>query len=283
MHELLDTEKDSHVKKRTSSDYEASSNNPATLNLQNTNLDSFLKTYTINNSQEKEVLENFISKKVNFGCANFEESHCKIVTIAKELLKQPYILFIDEDFLKIPEIKDKFFFKTWFKNFANTTIITILTSFEHLDIYDDLVIFESGSIVEKGTTKNLLEKSDSMLIHKVKQTDIRVYNRLLKDLNIKQKSLVEIHKSYCKHIEVDPGLKNLLKKMFLQYDIDNSDALEKDEITKLLDDICVELSRPEINKNELDELIKYCDTDGNGVFDFQELYDMLIPILSNEA
>lgn len=142
------------------------------------------------------------------------------------------MIFIDEDYKKIPELK-RSPIQSWFKLFGEATIVTILTSLKHVYCYDDLIIFENGEVIEKGTTKDLLDNNDSVITSKLRYFDIRVYNRILKELGIKivKKSLVEIHKSYSKLTQADPALRNLLEKLFKQYDADHSGALEVNEIS----------------------------------------------------
>lgn len=73
-----------------------------------------------------------------------------------------------------------------------------------------------------------------------------------------------------------------MKDLFDNYDADGSGNLDRDEIIKLLGDTCKELDIPQMADEDVDALIVECDDSGDGEFDFDELYDMVAPILEEE-
>lgn len=92
---------------------------------------SFLTTYMIASKNEVKILKKYLNSKVEAEGKNFEESQRKIILIAKELIKQPDILFMEEGCIDVPDLEDKFFFEALFSHLPNTTIVTILNSFDY--------------------------------------------------------------------------------------------------------------------------------------------------------
>ena len=82
--------------------------------------------------------------------------------------------------------------------------------------------------------------------------------------------------------EEELKLRDIVQKAFDLYDADKSGFLEKDEIKKLLNDACSELGAPPITDQQLDEVIKTVDDNGDGKFSFEELYTVIGPILKSQ-
>ena len=82
--------------------------------------------------------------------------------------------------------------------------------------------------------------------------------------------------------EEDLKLKDIVKKAFDLYDEDKSGFLEREEIKKLLNDACGELGAPPITDQQLDEVIKTVDDNGDGKFSFEELFTVIGPILQQQ-
>ena len=82
--------------------------------------------------------------------------------------------------------------------------------------------------------------------------------------------------------EEETKLREIVQKAFDLYDADKSGYLEKEEIKKLLNDACGELGAPPITDQQLDEVIKTVDDNGDGKFSFDELYTVIGPILKQQ-
>jgi Ca2+-binding EF-hand superfamily protein len=74
-------------------------------------------------------------------------------------------------------------------------------------------------------------------------------------------------------------IEEIVKKAFEIYDTDKSGFLERDEIKKLLDDACGELGADEITESQLDAVIQTVDANNDGKFSFDELNQIIGPIL----
>lgn len=77
----------------------------------------------------------------------------------------------------------------------------------------------------------------------------------------------------------DKDIEDIVRKAFEIYDTDKSGYLERDEIKKLLDDACGELGADEITDDQLEQVIKTVDENGDGKFSFDELNKIIGPIL----
>ena len=82
--------------------------------------------------------------------------------------------------------------------------------------------------------------------------------------------------------EEELKLKDIVRKAFDLYDADKSGYLEREEIKKLLNDACGELGAPPITDQQLDEVIKTVDDNGDGKFSFEELFVVIGPILQQQ-
>lgn len=78
-------------------------------------------------------------------------------------------------------------------------------------------------------------------------------------------------------------IEEIVKKAFEIYDTDKSGFLERDEIKKLLDDACGELGADEITEDQLDAVIQTVDANNDGKFSFEELNQIIGPILRQNA
>ena len=84
-----------------------------------------------------------------------------------------------------------------------------------------------------------------------------------------------------KKMPTDEELKKIVQDSFEKYDEDKSGYLEREEIRKLLDDVCEEIGAPAINDEKLDEAIVVADENKDGRFNLDELYALIAPILTN--
>lgn len=75
------------------------------------------------------------------------------------------------------------------------------------------------------------------------------------------------------------GPLSLVKTCFGIYDDDSNGYLDFEEIRRLLIDIYAEIKGQKISDEEIDKIFKDYDTDGDGKFNFDELYEILGPIL----
>lgn len=74
-------------------------------------------------------------------------------------------------------------------------------------------------------------------------------------------------------------LEKLLQKLFESYDADKSGELDKEEIKKMINDTCTEMGIAKAEDEEINEMIVLFDTSGDGLFNFDETYDMIAPFI----
>ena len=73
-------------------------------------------------------------------------------------------------------------------------------------------------------------------------------------------------------------IRPILRKLFTDYDDDNSGELDTEEMKRLMTDIC-EILDISISNNQMVYIMKHIDEDGDGLVTFDELYKMLSPIV----
>ena len=77
----------------------------------------------------------------------------------------------------------------------------------------------------------------------------------------------------------DAEIEEIVKKAFEIYDVDKSGTLERDEVKKLLNDACGELGADAITDEQLDAVISTVDENNDGKISFEELFQIIAPIL----
>lgn len=145
---------------------------------------SFLTTYHIANKTEKKILLKYLDSKVEAEGKNFEESQRKVIITAKELFKQPDILFMEEGHIDVPDLEDKYFFDAIFDNMKNSTIVTVLSGFDYLASFDVIYWMKDGKVVERGSPKTLLDKDNSILATECKKSSKKMYKFLMAAVGI---------------------------------------------------------------------------------------------------
>ena len=84
-------------------------------------------------------------------------------------------------------------------------------------------------------------------------------------------------------MSTEQEIEEIVRKAFEIYDTDKSGFLERDEIKKLLDDACGELGADEITEEQLDAVIQTVDANNDGKFSFDELNQIIGPILRQNS
>jgi ABC-type multidrug transport system fused ATPase/permease subunit len=79
------------------------------------------------------------------------------LNLARALLSQPKLLFLDEATASIDGETDAFIQKMLRTRFSNTTIITIAHRLNTIMDYDVILVMDAGRAVEFGTPSDLLD------------------------------------------------------------------------------------------------------------------------------
>jgi len=91
------------------------------------------------------------------GGSNFSVGECQLLNLARSLLSQPKLLFLDEATASIDGETDTFIQKMLRTRFSNTTIITIAHRLNTIMDYDVILVMDAGRAVEFGTPSDLLD------------------------------------------------------------------------------------------------------------------------------
>lgn len=144
----------------------------------------FINSHAVPNSEERDILKNYLRSKVEADGANFEESQRKIILICRTLLKQPDILFWDELSCDIPDLEDKYYVDALFCHLNNTAIVAVLHNFDYVNKFDYIYWFKDGKVIEQGTPNALLEDDDSLLSKSFRKNNKKLYRFILQALGI---------------------------------------------------------------------------------------------------
>lgn len=91
------------------------------------------------------------------GGSNFSVGECQLLNLARALLSQPKLLFLDEATASIDGETDAFIQKMLRTRFSNTTIITIAHRLNTIMDYDVILVIDAGRAVEFGSPSDLLD------------------------------------------------------------------------------------------------------------------------------
>lgn len=77
----------------------------------------------------------------------------------------------------------------------------------------------------------------------------------------------------------DAEIDEIVYKALEIYDANVNGVLEREEVAKLLNDACAEFGADEPTDDQIDMVISTVDENNNGKVDFEELYQIIAPIL----
>tara|TARA_B100001564_G_scaffold347218_1_gene347747 strand:- start:1651 stop:2385 length:735 start_codon:yes stop_codon:yes gene_type:complete len=128
------------------------------------NLEIYARLYGVNNINNRidELTEDLNLKdflKKNTG--ELSSGQKNRVALAKSLINKPKLLFLDEPTASLdPDIGD--FIRKYLQNYKSKNQLTILLASHNMQevekLCDSLIMMKKGSIVDKGTCKQLIEK-----------------------------------------------------------------------------------------------------------------------------
>jgi ABC-type multidrug transport system ATPase subunit len=133
------------------------------------------ENYTFD-SKDKSLIKNFLDTKSSNSSLNL--SLIKICMVARAFLEKPPIMVIEDEAFNFPTLETSFFYNAFWDHLKNTTIITILSNFENLMKYDEVIIFDKGKIVEQDSPITLLKNKESYLFSYIKELDKPLFDDL---------------------------------------------------------------------------------------------------------
>ncbi len=128
------------------------------------NLEVYARLYGVKDIREriKELteeldLKNFLNKKTG----ELSSGQKNRVSLAKSLINKPKLLFLDEPTASLdPDVGD--FIRKYLQNYKTKNQLTILLASHNMKevekLCDSVVMMKQGSIVDKGTCRELIEK-----------------------------------------------------------------------------------------------------------------------------
>ena len=128
------------------------------------NLEVYARLYGINNFNERIMeisqdlnLISFLNKKTG----ELSSGQKNRVSLAKSLINKPKLLFLDEPTASLdPDVGD--FVRKYLENYKSKNELTILLASHNMKeverLCDNVIMMKGGSIVDKGTCKDLINK-----------------------------------------------------------------------------------------------------------------------------
>ena len=77
-------------------------------------------------------------------------------------------------------------------------------------------------------------------------------------------------------------VKTVIKKAFMDYDLDGSGYLERPEMRRFIDDSCREVKIPIVSEPHLDKIINAVDSDRDGKVSFSEFTTLVQGMLEKQ-
>lgn len=107
------------------------------------------------NSMMNEYQDRLLNYKIEQNGKNISQGQKQLISIAREILKQPKILLMDEATASIDEKTDRLLQRVIEEEFKNSTIIAIAHRIETLRLYDRIVIMDNGKVIDSCTPGEL--------------------------------------------------------------------------------------------------------------------------------
>jgi ABC-type multidrug transport system fused ATPase/permease subunit len=104
-----------------------------------------------------ESLENQLAHKVEEKGSNLSAGTVQLVCLARVLLKNPQVIFMDEATSSVDLATDTLVQQTIRKAFSHATIVTIAHRLNTVIDFDKILVLDNGSVVEYDTPCNLLK------------------------------------------------------------------------------------------------------------------------------
>ena len=104
-----------------------------------------------------------LDTRVELGTPFFSVGEKQLFCLARAMLRDTPILVLDEATANVDEKSDAFIQKTLQSaRFASTTVLAVAHRLNTVIDYDEIIVMDSGTIVEAGSPQELLEKKDGL-------------------------------------------------------------------------------------------------------------------------
>ncbi len=104
-------------------------------------------------------LHKLLHSQVEYQGKNFSQTQKKLIQVGKAILSHPNVLLLDSNFFKVEEALEQLLFELVFKNLQSSTIVTILERYEMINYFEEVLVFEKGSVIERGAPEALMSKT----------------------------------------------------------------------------------------------------------------------------
>lgn len=106
----------------------------------------------------------------------------RLIKIVKMILIKPQLVILEWSSLELESVSSQEVFSLLNIWLPSTTFVVLLPNLHDLLLFDKVVVFKNGEIIEEARPDSLLSNSKSLLSYIVKMEDHGVYNKLVDDI-----------------------------------------------------------------------------------------------------
>ena len=111
-----------------------------------------------------------LEDRVDEGGANFSVGERQLLCLARAIVEEPRVLIMDEASASLDSESDRQIQQMLRERFQNTTMLTIAHRLDTILDYDQILVLDSGRVVEFGPPDELLKQGDGMFTSLVGNT-----------------------------------------------------------------------------------------------------------------
>ena len=124
------------------------------------------------NCSEEEILDKFLDFKLQAGGSNLPDTLRMMLNVARVVVLEPDILFIDELGLKYNSFDNEFILRYLTQNLPRTTIVMNACHIESVKCFNKVAIMDRGVVKEYGCTEKLILEKNSEYLRFVKNSSL---------------------------------------------------------------------------------------------------------------
>merc|ERR1711871_1150918 len=120
--------------------------------------------------QNVEELDGQLEHEIHEKGSNLSAGTVQLICLARVLLKQPKVIFMDEATASVDLATDTAVQETIRRAFAKSTIVTIAHRLNTVIDFDKIVVMDAGKVAEHGSAHELLQIPDGLFLKLVDST-----------------------------------------------------------------------------------------------------------------
>jgi ABC-type cobalamin/Fe3+-siderophores transport system ATPase subunit len=148
------------------------------------------KKYTYDKKDEL-YIKQFLDMKAK-NSEILTESMIKIAMMAKAFLEKSPMMILEDQAFHFEMLDDDYYYDVFWDYLKDSTIISILSDYNHLLRYDRVFVFKDGKVEESGKPIDLLKNKNSLLGEYVKEGNPELFENFKEMFNREEERREEI-------------------------------------------------------------------------------------------